>query len=159
MVVFMLKIDLTGQRFGHLVALKDAGRTSDGKVKWLCRCDCGAHTTVQSRNLKSGNTLACGCLNGKTARHAHARRGLLSPTFHTWTNMIQRCTNPNTISYKNYGARGITVCKRWLKFENFLADMGDRPVGKTLDRIDNDRGYFLTNCRWATWSEQMKNKR
>lgn len=98
-------------------------------------------------------------------RHGHGRRDKKrSPTYRSWDKMIQRCTNPNDAHYSYYGGRGITVCERWRKFENFLADMGERPIGPgrgfTLDRYPNKNGnYEPDNCRWATWTEQMNNTR
>ncbi len=92
-------------------------------------------------------------------RHGHARRSGSSPTWNSWRGMIKRCTEVTGPRYHDYGGRGITVCKRWLKFENFLADMGERPAGKTLDRRNNDKGYCKSNCRWATRQEQLANKR
>jgi hypothetical protein len=153
----MTKIDLTGQRFGRLVALKEIGR-ANGFVLWLCRCDCGSKTKVLSGNLRSGHSRSCGCMKGHPT-HGHARNYTHTPTFKSWHSMLQRCDNPNRKGYKHWGGRGITVCERWRKFENFLADMGERPPGLSIDRIDNDRGYFPGNCRWATRSQQNSNQR
>lgn len=92
-------------------------------------------------------------------RHGHARDGLTSPTYTSWENMISRCYNTNNPQYSDYGGRGITVCPGWRDFKNFLADMGERPYGLTLDRIDNDGNYELGNCKWSTRSEQQRNRR
>lgn len=92
-------------------------------------------------------------------KHGHCSDGKTTSTYNTWTNMLNRCSRPNDVSFKWYGARGITVCKRWRKFENFLADMGERPKGFTLDRLDSDKGYSPKNCRWATQEEQRANQR
>ena len=96
---------------------------------------------------------------GRRSDHGHSPAGSPSPTYRTWGGMVQRCTNPKTPEWKYYGGRGVTVCERWLKFENFLADMGERPEGLTLDRRKNDGGYSKDNCRWSTHSEQMQNTR
>lgn len=95
----------------------------------------------------------------KSKRHGHNRKGLRSPTYHTWNGMIQRCTNPRHIRYPDYGGRGISICTKWKAFINFLEDMGERPEGMTLDRINNDLGYYKTNCRWTTNEIQNLNKR
>ena len=89
----------------------------------------------------------------------YARRGKETSTYYTWRNMKNRCNNSNNKRYHDYGGRGIKACKRWLKFENFLADMGERPPGKTLDRIDNNKGYYKENCKWSTRKEQQRNMR
>lgn len=146
--------DITGQRFGKLVACWPVGRRWS-HVVWLCVCDCGSLCRPDRHSLNSGKVSNCGRWCRKKARDAHSK----SRTYATWECMIQRCTNPNTKDFKDYGGRGIVVCDRWMIFRNFLADMGERPEGKTLDRIDNDGNYGIGNCKWSTPSEQQRNKR
>lgn len=156
-------IDLTGQRFGKLIPIKQNGRSKDKYVIWLCKCDCGLEINVNSKSLISGNTKSCGCWNFEFAlTHGYAR----TPTYGVWVDMKQRCLNPNNKNYKNYGKRGITICDRWLNkekgFENFLKDMGEKPKGLTLDRIDNNiliNSYSQVNCKWASYKKQGRNKR
>ena len=142
------------RRFGKLLVRKYFRQ----KTKWLCLCDCGVEIYVTSGNLREGKTKSCGCLQ---PHHGHApRNGKTSPTYVSWYCMIQRCTNKNLVQFDDYGGRGIAVCARWKDFRNFLADMGDRPAGKSLDRFpNNDGNYEPNNCRWATSSEQNKNRR
>ncbi len=158
----MKKLDLVGHKYGLVTVLGEPRRCL-GSFSWKCRCDCGAEFTALAGNLRSGKTKSCGCLRDKLAKdriqHGHARKGAISTEHKTWMAMIQRCTNPNNNRWRHYGARGISVCDRWLKFENFLADMGLRPKGLTLDRKNNDGNYEPGNCRWATASEQQRNKR
>lgn len=154
-------IDLTGKKFNKLTLLKFV-EIKNKRTYWLCQCECSKKIIVRSDSVTSGKTQSCGCLhNTKNIRHGHSRSNTVgnTPMYHTWQDMLSRCRNPNHIEYKNYGGRGIKVCKRWLKFENFLEDIGDRPSGRTIDRIDNNKGYFKLNCRWATIKEQSRNKR
>jgi CENP-B N-terminal DNA-binding domain len=158
------KIKHTGQRFGRLLVLRASPkRGHNGIMRWICLCDCGCDTVVDGSSLRRGLSKSCGCLQREAAKrivHGHSRYRNTTKTYQTWSNMIQRCTNSKHNKYRFYGGRGIKVCRRWLKFENFLADMGPRPAGKTIDRYpDNDGDYRPDNCRWATWDEQVRNKR
>ena len=161
----MSGLDLIGQKFTRLTALSCTGRSSDGGKIYLCVCTCGSLKTYRSGNLRSGHTISCGCLSAERSstgnvRHGHSRRGVPpSPTYNSWTGMMQRCYSQNATSYHRYGARGIKVCEAWQTFANFLADMGERPEGKTLDRKDNNGNYEPSNCQWSTPKEQAANRR
>lgn len=155
---------LEGHRFGKLLVLVFAGTNNHHQSAWLCKCDCGNRRTILGRSLRTGNTKSCGCLlavgSGEGhVKHGHSRRGKHTPEYNSWRAMNKRCSNPNTPGYKNWGGRGIKVCKRWLKFENFLADMGPRPAFTSIERRNNDGDYKPSNCYWATRKEQRANQR
>lgn len=161
------RLELTGQRFGRLVVVSDAG-IEKGRHYWDCICDCGITMRVYTGHLRNGHTKSCGCFKRdltikRSMKHGQDRRGLATAEYTSWSRMIQRCNNPKRKDYKNYGGRGIKVCGRWLDrehgFENFLADMGLRPPGKSLDRVNNEGDYKPSNCRWATREEQNNNTR
>ena len=151
--------DRTGEVFGLLTAIEDTGKRKYGKPIWKCICECGNFNEVPIYHLRSGHTKSCGCLVGSNKKHGHSPVISKTPTYISWDCMKQRCLNPKNISYKNYGGRGIMICERWMVFENFLADMGERPEGMTLDRIDNDGHYEPSNCKWSTWNDQASNRR
>lgn len=156
-------IDREGHRYGRLTVIGFAGFIKKDP-SWFCRCDCGNIISVFSNNLNRLHTSSCGCmviekLVKLRTTHGHSSGGRTSSTYKIWHSMVQRCTNPKNRVYYRYGGRGITVCDRWLKFENFLEDMGERPENLSLDRIENNIGYFKENCRWATMKEQNNNRR
>lgn len=151
--------NLTGMKFGKLTPIEFIGRINKKSI-WKCKCECGEEVNVQAGNLKTGHSKSCGCgvTNLHKIKHGHKTRSYISPTYSSWRNMLNRCYNPNVDNYIYYGALGITVCEEWHTFENFLHDMGERPINNFIDRIDNSKGYYKENCRWATQLEQNLNK-
>jgi AP2 domain len=173
--VSRLFIDLSGQQFDRLTVIEFAGRNKWNQPMWKCRCECTNERTVCGNDLRSGNTRSCGCLAKEVRKtqvgsahpnfkhgQSHRQQGKPSPIYYSWRAMITRCTDPEQPSFKYYGERGITVCDRWQGeqgFENFLADMGERPQRTTLDRKKVNGNYEPSNCRWASAAVQDHNRR
>ena len=154
--------NVIGKTYGLLTVLSDfESTTRSRKVLVRCSCESGTEKAVFLSNLKRGNTESCGCLHKKAAKDSNSTHGLTKhPMYSTWLAMLKRTGNPVHEHYPNYGGRGITVCDRWKTFENFYADMHKTwQKGLTLDRLDNDKGYELQNCRWATRKDQNRNTR
>lgn len=155
--------EIVGLKFHRLTAIKEVVSSSNGKSAiWLFKCDCGRFKEISKKSAMNGHTKSCGCLNRERRalkKHGHAGNKRNSKTYRTWSHMLSRCRNPKTQDYKYYGGRGISVCKEWIDFRNFLKDMGESPNDCEIDRIDNNLGYFKENCRWVTHKENCRNFR
>lgn len=156
-------VDLIKQQFGRLTVLRRV-ENQHGHIRYLCLCACNRKVIVRGSCLKRKNTQSCGCLKrertiASNTKHGHTKNRKWSKIYIVWMSMIHRCNNPNHKHYSNYGDRGITVCKRWKKFENFLEDMGKPPKGLQIDRIDNSKGYDKSNCHWVTAKQNCRNRR
>lgn len=159
-------IDIAGQKFGHLTALRTCEKfLPSGKryIQWVCRCDCGNETTAETRHLRNGKVKSCGCYARSRVGPDHPKfkhGGRRTPEHLAWMAARNRCqAQPGECGFERYAGRGISMGQRWRdSFENFLADMGPRPPGMSLDRIDNDGNYEPGNCRWATRAVQGRNK-
>lgn len=163
-------IDLTGQRFGKLVVKERADNykyysKSHGRVlqyaQFLCECDCGGNSIYMAQDLKKGKVGSCGCILEESGNFKFKHGKSYDQLYYIFTSMIERCYSPSCKSYQNYGGRGITVCDRWLKggVMTFIEDMGERPKGYSVERLDNDKGYSPENCLWKSNRVQANNKR
>jgi len=162
------RVDFTEKTFNRWRVIAPAATRPNRQSYWLCECECGTQKEVSGYALHTGYSKSCGCFNREqtskaNTKHGHSSRDghrtVLSPTYRSWATMLSRCRDPNVVRYPHYGGRGISVCSRWHDFRNFLEDMGERPKGMTLDRINNDGNYEPGNCRWAGDIEQARNKK
>jgi hypothetical protein len=160
MTMGIQKAEMMHKRFGRLLVYADAGKDHRGEYQYIVLCDCGESKVLRGSSMRKGSAKSCGCLRRETtAAKNHKHGGVGTPTYESWQGMKNRCLNANQKSYERYGAAGITIDPTWMDFAVFAADMGERPDGMTLDRIDNAKGYSKDNCRWATIAEQNRNTR
>jgi len=156
------RLKLIGKKFGSLNVVDFDGLRDfkgDRKTAWICRCDCGNIISVLGSSLTTGNTKSCGCKAREATSQRSAKHRLTGTrVYRIWQAMLNRCRNKKTINYYNYGGKGISVCKRWESFENFLFDMGNPLDSQSIDRINNNGNYEPNNCKWSTRSEQCRNK-
>ena len=154
------KFDVVGKKFGRLLVTGFVGTTGKDKYRALCKCDCGAEKSIYVYSILSGDTTSCGCYNSERTSAQFKTHGMRkAPEYNVWSGMKKRCFNKNDEFYRLYGGRGITVCREWTEsFETFYRDLGPRPEGATLDRIDPNGNYEPSNCRWVTGPVQARNK-
>jgi hypothetical protein len=164
----MKPLNLISQKFDRLTVLSRGDNTPSGKTTWNCVCECGNKVNREADSLRKKGIKSCGCFNKQSLSkiaterntvHGQNKVGGRTGSHKSWSSMLQRCEKENHKSYKYYGGRGIKVCDRWKKFENFFEDMGERPNGMSIDRIDSEKNYEPGNCKWSNRSEQQKNKR
>lgn len=152
--------NLVGMTFGRLTVVSKAESNKHGAAMWRCACSCGREHLAMGSLLRRGEVKSCGCLKGSSPAYNRTHNMSDTPLFRVWATMRNRCKNPKVKGYESYGGRGIKVCERWESFENFMADMGPRPSeAHSIDRINVDGDYEPRNCRWATITDQMSNKR
>lgn len=157
-------VDMTNQRFEMFTVIQRHGSNKHKSATWLCRCDCGNEFIATGQDLRRGDYKSCGCFqHSKSENNSNYKHGCCAgkttPTYSSWSSMKKRCSNINNKDYHRYGGSGITFNEEWSVFSNFLRDMGEKPEGYELDRIDGTKGYYKENCRWATRQQQNDNRK